>query len=95
MSSGYQIEEICPPELPLINELWGLLLSKDIAALLHQVDGVLSDDATWMLKDFLDIYQPNNQGNQSAMAVLHAERSSLRGLWSEFFLEYPAIVGPV
>jgi amidase len=95
MSSGYQIEEICPPELPLINELWGQLLSKDIAALLPQVDGVLSDEATGMLKDVLDIYQPNNPENHSAMAVLHAERSRLRRLWSEFFLKYPAIVGPV
>lgn len=95
VSSGYELQEICPPELPLINELWGQLLSKDIAAFLPQVDGVLSDDAMGMLEDFVDIYQPDNPANQAAMGLLHTERSRLRRLWSEFFLKYPAIVGPV
>ncbi len=94
-TAGWEVEEVAPPELQLVTDLWGQLLSKDIATTLVQLDGVLSDGTASMLTDFVDIYQPNSPSNQATMDLLHNERSRLRRLWSEFFLKYPAIIGPV
>ncbi len=94
-ASGWDVEEAEPPELALVTELWGQLLSKDVAVMLVQLDGQMSDDVANMLTDFVDIYQPNSAANKATMDILHSERARLRSLWSAFFLKYPTIIGPV
>lgn len=89
-AQGWQLEEIAPPELERVNELWGQLLATDIAQMLPLVSPMMSEPALKLLHELTATFDAANIPSM----VLHTERARLMRLWSGFFQDYPLVIGP-
>ncbi|MEE4146590.1 MAG: amidase [Halieaceae bacterium] len=89
-AEGWRVEEVTPPELARVNEIWAQVLGSDIRNLLPLLTPIMSDGAVDMLKQFLDEFDP------AAMSAtqLYCERDRLAVAWSAFFQRYPLVIGP-
>ncbi len=88
--AGWEVEEADPPELERVTELWALLLTSDFESELDLLSGVLSPRPMNILKRMILDYPPASM----SATRLHMERWRLCCAWSEFFAQYPLIVGP-
>lgn len=89
-SAGWHIEEACPPELPLVNEVFGNLLAADVEVLARQLEPVISDA---LFEHLMRLCRASSARGLS-YARLHSERARLIREWSGFFSAYPVVVGP-
>ncbi len=89
-ATGWQTEEVSPPELERVTELWGHVLTDEFAPVIDQFGTFMSAPAVGLLQKLIEMYPPENLPS----ALLHAERWRLCKAWSEFFAEYPLVVGP-
>ncbi|MCB1701062.1 MAG: hypothetical protein KDI14_09520 [Halioglobus sp.] len=89
-AQGWQLEEVAPPELERVNELWGNLLGVDITQMLPVIGQVMSESAVALLHRLTSAFNPESMPS----LVLHTERARLMRTWSEFFQDYPLVIGP-
>ncbi len=88
--AGWEVEEVVPPELDRVCEIWGRLLVVDLLAQLPRLERALSKTLAEHLHAMCGRYDVNQMSNH----MIHTERSRLRRLWSGFLQEYPVLVGP-
>lgn len=89
-SQGWNVIEAEPPELERVNELWGHLLSADLVQTLPEISPVMSEAAVKLLEGLVSTFDAATMPS----LVLHTERSRLSRIWSEFFQDYPVVIGP-
>ncbi len=89
-AAGWDVEHAQPPELARVSEIWGFVLSADFTELLPVLEMILSAPLHAMVSKLCETYAPSKLPNPH----IHAERSRLTRLWSEFFAAYPVVVGP-
>ena len=89
-AQGWLLEEVEPPELERVNELWGHLLTADIAQTLPFISPLMSDPAVGLLEELIATYDAASMPS----VLLHTERARLTRLWSGFFQDYPLLIGP-
>lgn len=89
-SQGWNVTEAEPPELERVNELWGYLLSADIVQTLPEISPIMSEAAVGLLEGLVTTFDTATMPS----LVLHTERSRLSRIWSEFFHDYPVVIGP-
>jgi amidase len=89
-SAGWEVESAEPSELESVTETYVDLLSTDLAAMIPGLRPVISPslyDLMMRLCALSDVRDTTN-------SRLHANRSFLMRLWSEFFARHPVVVGP-
>jgi amidase len=90
-ASGYRVEEIAPPMLEAAIETWGRWLSWEFGVLGEQLTALMSADANKFFGAFRDLFgTPSYAGSVMLMQTRH----QIARAWSEFFADYPLIVGP-
>jgi amidase len=89
--AGHNVVEVVPPAYEEAIDLWGRLLIADIRAQIDLLSMVMSQDAQQVIANF-DTNLPNT--DFPLMLTLHAKRFAARRTWSEFFAEYPVLIGP-
>jgi amidase len=89
-TAGWQVEEVSPPELTRVDEIFSNLLAAELEALTPQLQPIISDS----LHEHLLRLQRFNTSRALPYARLHAERSRLMREWSAFFSAYPVVIGP-
>jgi amidase len=90
-NQGWSVTEAEPPELDKINELWGYLLAADVAQTLPVISPIMSMPAINLLEALVFTFDPATMPSQ----LMHTERSRLCRSWSEFFDDYPLVIGPI
>lgn len=89
-AAGWQVEEVTPPELARVNEIWTRVLGLDLQNRLPLLTPIMSEGAVGMLMRFLDAFDlAATSGTE-----LYSERDRLAVAWSAFFQEYPLVIGP-
>jgi amidase len=89
-SSGWQVEEVTPPELERVHEIWGHLLTTDLQPMVSVIGNLMSPQARALVDGLIRRYPP---GSPPAHVVF-SERHRLAKAWSSLFAETPIIVGP-
>jgi amidase len=89
-AQGWELEEVQPPELERVNELWGYLLAADVAQTLPLISAMMSGPTVKLLEELVAAYDAANMPS----LVLHTERARLARTWSGFFQEFPLVIGP-
>ncbi len=89
-SQGWEVEERNPPELSRVTEVWGQVLSMDICVTSELIGPLMAPRSHEMLRELVAKYRPD----QLLLPVVHAERDRLSRLWSQFFVDYPIVLGP-
>lgn len=90
-ASGYRVEEVAPPMLEAAIETWGRWLSWEFGALSDQLNAVMSADANKFFSAFSALFGSPTYADS---IVLLQTRHQIARAWSEFFADYPIIVGP-
>ncbi|MCP4005816.1 MAG: hypothetical protein GY725_16620 [bacterium] len=88
--AGWQVEEAEPPELELVSETWARTLAIDFSALVPIIHPIVTKPLYESLMSLCQRYDSRHIPN----GEIHATRSRLTRLWSEFFVDYPVVVGP-
>jgi len=89
-AAGWEVEEAEPPELGLVTATWLDLLSIDLRVMMPDLRPMVSR----ALYDYVAAVCDMSAGRDAPNSELHATRSRLIRLWSEFFVRYPVVVGP-
>jgi len=88
---GWKVEEAQPPELGRITEVWGYVMGLDMAGgNLDEMRAVVSAP----LIAFMEKMRARFADAPLTNPEIHAERSRLNRLWSQFLTEYPVAIGP-
>jgi amidase len=87
---GWKVEEVSPPELSQVTDVWAQILTMDIRVTLELLGPVMSPESQRALRELIEDYRPE----EVMIPVVHGERLRLSRLWSEFFVDYPIVVGP-
>ncbi len=87
---GWKVEEVSPPELSQVTDVWAQILTMDIRVTLELLGPVMSPESQRALRELIEEYRPE----EVMIPVVHGERLRLSRLWSEFFVDYPIVVGP-
>lgn len=88
--AGWQVDEVTPPELDRISEIWGLILSSEFKPMINEMGMIMSEGAIGLLQELFETYPPESM----PVAMIHSERWRLSVLWSTFFEQYPVVIGP-
>jgi amidase len=88
--AGWEVELAEPPELDRVHETWIRLLLVDFVELVPSMRMLVSAPLYRHLLDLCAL----GEGADMPNSELHAARSSLTRLWSEFFVRYPVVIGP-
>ena len=89
-NQGWQIEEVNPPELSKVTEIWAQILTMDMRVSLELIGPVMTAESQGALRELIAECRPE----ALMIPVVHAERLRLSRLWSEFFVDYPIVIGP-
>ena len=87
---GWSVHETAPPELALVHEVWGHLLARDIEELVPRLTPLISSGAAKLLHALVDAFPASTMSH----VQLHTERDRLCRAWSQFFTNYPIVIGP-
>jgi amidase len=88
--AGWEVVEMLPPELEQVHEIWAYTLTMDFEPLLPELSALMSPPPIEMLKKLF----ARNNPKTVRLPDIHSERNRLCRIWSEFFREYPIMVGP-
>lgn len=88
--AGWEVELAEPPELDLVDETWLSLLLIDFAVLIPRMRSLISPSLYRHLMRLCSM----GEGRDLPNSEVHATRSFLMRLWSEFFVQYPVVIGP-
>jgi amidase len=89
-NQGWQLEEVSPPELSQITEIWAQILTMDMRVSLELIGPVMTSESQGALRELIAKCRPE----ELMIPVVHGERLRLSRLWSEFFVDYPIVLGP-
>jgi len=89
-AEGWQVEEVTPPELARVNEIWAHVLGADIRNILPLLTPIMSEGLVGTLTRFLAEFDPANMSSTE----IYTERDRLAVAWSAFFGQYPLVIGP-
>jgi amidase len=89
-AAGWQVEEAEPPELELVTQTWLDLIATDFAVMMPGLRAFVSGPVYDYIMDVCAQADLQSTSNSE----IHATRSRLTRLWSEFFVRYPVCVGP-
>ncbi|MCY3557640.1 MAG: amidase [Chloroflexi bacterium] len=90
-ADGWRVEEVEPPELDRVNEIWNYVIVAD------QDEESLREQEELITPQLATVFRQMGERIASAPlsnAAIHAERSRLSRVWSDFFGAYPVAVGP-
>ena len=90
-ADGWSVEEVEPPELDRVNETWAYVMTADMD------EESLQEQQAMVTPQLAALHRQISERTASAPlpnAVVHAERSRLSRVWSEFFSAYPVVIGP-
>lgn len=88
---GWAVEEVAPPELGRVNEIWGFVLGADLKNNLPLMSPMMSEAVVGSLHSLLRHYDPATM----TATEIYNERDRLALTWSEFLGDYPIIIGPI
>ncbi|MCP4751636.1 MAG: indole acetimide hydrolase [Proteobacteria bacterium] len=88
--AGWEAVEAQPPELEQVHEIWAYILAMDFKPLLPELSALMSPPPIEMLKKLF----ARNDPSSVRLPDIHSERNRLCRIWSEFFVDYPIMVGP-
>jgi len=88
--AGWEAVETQPPELEQVHEIWAYILAMDFSPLLPELSALMSPPLIEMLRKLF----VRNDPSSVRLPDIHSERNRLCRIWSEFFVEYPIMVGP-
>ncbi len=89
-AAGWSVEDVEPPELERLSELWRHLLAFDFAATIPVLDPIMGRDEIRVLQVLVDSCDFDALPPQS----MFVERHRLLRLWAQMFADLPVIVGP-
>lgn len=89
-AAGWIVDEVEPPEVLRVGELWHKLVAMDLAVVMPLVQPVVSPA---LYEHVMRLCRAAKLAEVSH-SRLHEERSRLQRAWSGFFAEYPVVVGP-
>jgi amidase len=89
-SAGWEVDDVVPPELTRVDEVFTKLLATDLSIIAPQLQPFLSEK----LFDHLVRLGKASRWQETSNHRLHSERSRLMRVWSAFFGEYPVVIGP-
>jgi amidase len=89
-TAGWEVDDVAPPELSRVGEVFAKLLATDISIVAPQLRPYLSEK----LFDHLQRMGAASRWRETSNHRLHSERSRLMRAWSAFFSEYPVLIGP-
>ncbi len=90
-AAGWQVDEVQAPDIELINELWGRLLSADFLPALTMLAPAVSPPVYDLLSRLCHRFAELPPLHEDVHTIRHR---ILRG-WSQLFADYPVLVGPV
>lgn len=88
--AGWSVEEVEPPELDRVNEIWSYVMAADMD------EQSLQDQEALITPELAAVFRQISERLASAPSnsEVHAERSRLSRVWSDFFAAYPVVIGP-
>jgi amidase len=89
-AAGWEVEEAQPPELDLVTATWLDFIAVDFSVMMPDLRPMVSR----ALYDYMAAVCDMSAGREAPNSELHATRSRLIRLWSEFFVRYPVAIGP-
>ncbi len=89
-TDGWSVEEVTPPELGRINEIWGHVLSADVQQLASMLAPVMSEGAMRLIAGLVRRFDPASK----SVTEIFTERDRLAVVWSTLLQRYPVVVGP-
>lgn len=89
-SSGWEVQEVQPPDLAKVHDSWAYVLSMDFVEMIPEISSIMSTGAIGLLQAICDRYDVT----KISFSQLHAERAQMCRAWSRFFENYPLVVGP-
>jgi len=90
-ASGYKVEEVSPPMVEAAVETWGRWIAWEFGSLRAVLNTVMSADANRFFGAFSELFGTPTYDDS---VLLMQTRHQIARAWSEFFAEYPIIVGP-
>jgi amidase len=89
-ANGWSVEEVEAPELDRVNEIWSYVMAADMD------EESLQEQESLITPQLAGVFRQISTRTASAPSnsVVHAERSRLSRVWSEFFGAYPVVIGP-
>ncbi len=88
-AAGWHVEAATPPELEAVTEMWARILAMEFSPLTDQFSMVMTKPAVDFIRGLCDKYEP-----ALPQSVVHSERWRLGRAWSQFFADYPVVIGP-
>lgn len=89
-AAGWAVEEVSPPELARVNEIWAFVLGSDLQQMLPMLSPIMTTQAIALLEGMLQQYDPATMPS----TVMFTERDRLATAWSLFLQQYPVVIGP-
>ena len=90
-ASGYHVEEISPPMLEAAVATWGRWLAWELGTQREALQQIMSADAYKFFTTFSALFGTPTYADS---VVLMQTRHQIARAWSEFFADFPVIVGP-
>ncbi|MDE2968270.1 MAG: amidase [Chloroflexota bacterium] len=90
-ADGWSVEEVHAPELDRVNQIWVYVITADMD------EEALQEQEALLTPQLLAVQRQIGERIASAPlsnSAIHAERSRLSRVWSEFFAAYPVAIGP-
>lgn len=91
-ASGYIVEEVEPPMLETAVTTWGRWIAWEFSTIHQDLVQVMSADALGFFDSFIALF--GDKPSYAAGVSLMQTRHEIARAWSEFFADYPIIVGP-
>ena len=94
ISAGWETEEVQPPELEAVHEIWGYVLGTNFKPMVDDPEmfpSLMSKELVSMWAYIFDRFDPERK----SVFDLFTERARLSALWDKFFVDYPVMIGPV
>ena len=88
--AGWQLVETQPPELERVTEIWAHVLAGDLRPTIGELRQIMTPAPVAMLENLFAKFA----SAQLSLPAVHAERNRLCRMWSEFFAQYPIMIGP-
>jgi amidase len=89
-AAGWAVEEVTPPELARVNEIWARVLNADFVQMLPQLVPIMTDRALGLLRGMLRLFDPATM----TTTEIFSERDRLAVAWSAQFQATPVLIGP-
>ena len=90
-ASGYKVEEVSPPMVEAAIETWGRWIAWEFGSMSAVLNTVMSADANRFFSAFSELFGTPTYDDS---VLLMQTRHQIARAWSEFFAEYPVMVGP-